>query len=109
MGLFDGVKEAFGADGMGELDGDRETPIDRWMGWNAKRDDGMKEMGNKGEFEWLRLECMMCVPYYSERIIRHLYSSFPSLHIDSSTRLCRLHGSTELHYHLPLETNGYRL
>lgn len=34
MGLFDGVKEAFGADGMGELDGDRETPIDRWMGWN---------------------------------------------------------------------------
>ena len=37
MGLFDGVKEAFGAaDGMGELDGDRETPIDRWMGWNVK-------------------------------------------------------------------------
>ena len=34
MGVFDGVKEAFGADGMGELDGDRETPIDRWMGWN---------------------------------------------------------------------------
>jgi len=36
MGLFDGVKEAFGAEGMGTLDADRETPIDRWMGWNTK-------------------------------------------------------------------------
>lgn len=36
MGLFDGVKEAFGAEGMGTLDEERETPIDRWMGWNAK-------------------------------------------------------------------------
>mmetsp|Transcript_9725 Transcript_9725/g.17548 ORF Transcript_9725/g.17548 Transcript_9725/m.17548 type:complete len:203 (-) Transcript_9725:179-787(-) len=35
-GLFDGVKEAFGADGMGDLGDARETPIDRWMGWNAK-------------------------------------------------------------------------
>jgi hypothetical protein len=50
MGLFDGVKEAFGADGMGELDGDRETPIDRWMGWNAKKDDSSSNaMGSKGE------------------------------------------------------------
>ena len=39
MGLFDGVKEAFGADGMGELDSERETPIDRWMGWNTKSTD----------------------------------------------------------------------
>ena len=42
MGLFDGVKEAFGADGsadgMGELGEARETPIDRWMGWNSKKD-----------------------------------------------------------------------
>ena len=51
MGLFDGVKEAFGADGMGELDGDRETPIDRWMGWNAKKGDGSSvAVGSKGEF-----------------------------------------------------------
>lgn len=50
MGLFDGVKEAFGADGMGELDGDRETPIDRWMGWNAKKGDGSSlTVGSKGE------------------------------------------------------------
>ena len=34
MGLFDGMKEAFGADGMGDLSSERETPIDRWMGWN---------------------------------------------------------------------------
>lgn len=49
MGLFDGVKEAFGADGMGELDGDRETPIDRWMGWNTKPVDTPQEaVGSKG-------------------------------------------------------------
>ena len=50
MGLFDGVKEAFGADGMGELDGDRETPIDRWMGWNTKPVNSPKEVvGSKSE------------------------------------------------------------
>lgn len=48
MGLFDGVKEAFGADGMGELDAERETPIDRWMGWNTKSDSAPQEaVGSK--------------------------------------------------------------
>ena len=47
-GLFDGVKEAFGADGMGSLDGDRETPIDRWMGWNSKSDEPQQAVGSKG-------------------------------------------------------------
>ena len=49
MGLFDGVKEAFGADGMGDLDSERETPIDRWMGWNTKSNDAPTEaVGSKG-------------------------------------------------------------
>jgi hypothetical protein len=49
MGLFDGVKEAFGADGMGDLSSERETPIDRWMGWNAKSVDTPQEaVGSKG-------------------------------------------------------------
>jgi len=44
MGMFDGAKEAFKADtGMGELDGDRETPIDRWMGWNVKDADAPRQ------------------------------------------------------------------
>jgi len=43
-GLLDGVKQAFGADGMGELDSERETPIDRWMGWNAKKTDAPQEV-----------------------------------------------------------------
>lgn len=38
MALIDGVKSAFGSDGKGELDSTRETPIDRWMGWNTKKD-----------------------------------------------------------------------
>jgi len=48
-GLFDGVKEAFGAgadgtEGMGDLDAVRETPIDRWMGWNAKDKNAPREV-----------------------------------------------------------------
>lgn len=41
MGLFDGVKDAFGAPPASAIDSERETPIDRWMGWNVKpMDDG---------------------------------------------------------------------
>lgn len=49
MGLMDGVKAAFGAEGMGELDTERETPIDRWMGWNVKSEDGPQQaVGSNG-------------------------------------------------------------
>jgi hypothetical protein len=36
-GLFDGVKEAFSAPAMErpKIDSERETPIDRWMGWSV--------------------------------------------------------------------------
>jgi hypothetical protein len=33
-GLFDGVKDAFSAPPT-EIDSERETPIDRWMGWSV--------------------------------------------------------------------------
>jgi len=36
MGLFDGMKDAFNAPPSAGLDSERETPIDRWMGWNVK-------------------------------------------------------------------------
>uniref|UniRef100_A0A6U1TN17 PDZ domain-containing protein n=1 Tax=Trieres chinensis TaxID=1514140 RepID=A0A6U1TN17_TRICV len=41
MGLFDGVKEAFSAPALerSEIDSERETPIDRWMGWSVKTED----------------------------------------------------------------------
>lgn len=41
MGLFDGVKEAFSAPALerSSLDSERETPIDRWMGWNVDKDE----------------------------------------------------------------------
>lgn len=37
MGLFDGVKEAFSAPALerSSIDAERETPIDRWMGWSV--------------------------------------------------------------------------
>jgi C-terminal processing protease CtpA/Prc len=36
-GLFDGVKEAFSASSLerSKIDSERETPIDRWMGWSV--------------------------------------------------------------------------
>jgi hypothetical protein len=38
MGLFDGVKEAFAAPARTSIDAERETPIDRWMGWSVTKD-----------------------------------------------------------------------
>ena len=37
MGLFDGVKDAFSAPALerSAIDSERETPIDRWMGWSV--------------------------------------------------------------------------
>lgn len=37
MGLFDGVKEAFSAPALerSTINSERETPIDRWMGWSV--------------------------------------------------------------------------
>merc|ERR1712038_191627 len=42
MGLFDGVKDAFTAPALerSTLDSERETPIDRWMGWNVDPANG---------------------------------------------------------------------
>mmetsp|Transcript_6693 Transcript_6693/g.8663 ORF Transcript_6693/g.8663 Transcript_6693/m.8663 type:complete len:204 (-) Transcript_6693:259-870(-) len=45
MGLFDGVKDAFGAPALerSKIDADRETPIDRWMGWSVVSETGNAE------------------------------------------------------------------
>mmetsp|Transcript_21071 Transcript_21071/g.30920 ORF Transcript_21071/g.30920 Transcript_21071/m.30920 type:complete len:217 (+) Transcript_21071:141-791(+) len=47
MGLFDGIKDAFSAPALerSTLDEERETPIDRWMGWNVKSEEGPVEGG----------------------------------------------------------------
>ena len=50
MGLFDGVKDAFSAPalaGRGTLDSDRETPIDRWMGWSVTKDNQQQAPNGK--------------------------------------------------------------
>jgi len=50
MGLFDGVKEAFSAPALekSKLDADRETPIDRWMGWSvSSEDEELQKMGGQ--------------------------------------------------------------
>lgn len=51
MGIFDGIKDAFNAPAVERsvLDADRETPIDRWMGWNARTDeDAAAKKNSKG-------------------------------------------------------------
>ena len=44
MGLFDGVKDAFSAPALerSAIDAERETPIDRWMGWSVAATDASK-------------------------------------------------------------------
>jgi len=45
MGLFDGVKGAFtsGDFERSKIDAERETPIDRWMGWNVAKGQAPEE------------------------------------------------------------------
>jgi len=51
MGLFDGVKEAFVAPSRSSIDSERETPIDRWMGWSvvSDRDEAAAAVAQEGE------------------------------------------------------------
>ena len=51
-GLFDGMKEAFTAPSLerSTLDANRETPIDRWMGWNVKSEDDDSAAISKGTY-----------------------------------------------------------
>jgi len=46
MGLFDGVKNAFAAPPIdrSNLDSERETPIDRWMGWSVTKQDATDDV-----------------------------------------------------------------
>jgi hypothetical protein len=50
-GLFDGVKEAFKAPALerSTLNSERETPIDRWMGWSvASENEGVAASAQAG-------------------------------------------------------------
>jgi PDZ domain len=53
-GLFDGVKDAFSAPAMerSTISSERETPIDRWMGWSVVSSNE-KEQGGSGMCEIL--------------------------------------------------------
>lgn len=67
MGLFDGVKEAFGGGNSldkPEIGSERETPIDRWMGWTVvseKKQKQVPENNQAGDF----LDAMDGVNYVS--------------------------------------------
>jgi hypothetical protein len=45
MGLFDGVREAFSAPTLEQttIDKERETPIDRWMGWSVVSESNQQQ------------------------------------------------------------------
>lgn len=47
MGLFDGVREAFSAPALerSRIDSERETPIDRWMGWSVASENQPEAVG----------------------------------------------------------------
>jgi hypothetical protein len=52
VGLFDGLKEAFSAPALerSTIDAERETPIDRWMGWSVKKDEEEIVVAGAGAF-----------------------------------------------------------
>jgi len=48
-GLFDGVKDAF-SQPPSSVDSERETPIDRWMGWSVVTENEVKETATPVDF-----------------------------------------------------------
>lgn len=48
-GLFDGVKDAF-TQPPSSLDAERETPIDRWMGWSVVSENEVKQTAAPVDF-----------------------------------------------------------
>mmetsp|Transcript_14368 Transcript_14368/g.33453 ORF Transcript_14368/g.33453 Transcript_14368/m.33453 type:complete len:219 (+) Transcript_14368:265-921(+) len=48
-GLFDGVKDAF-SQPPSSLDAERETPIDRWMGWSVVSENEVKQVATPVDF-----------------------------------------------------------
>lgn len=52
-GLFDGVKDAFTAPALERsvLDAERETPIDRWMGWSVRPEEKEAAQAEFGTFD----------------------------------------------------------
>jgi hypothetical protein len=64
MGLFDGVKEAFSTPALerSALDAERETPIDRWMGWSVVSENKEQQTPAVG---MLMFDCgVACSPLY---------------------------------------------
>jgi hypothetical protein len=55
MGLFDGVKEAFSAPALEKstISAERETPIDRWMGWSVVSENVPQQQASKFPFSRL--------------------------------------------------------
>lgn len=56
-GLFDGVKDAF-SQPPSNVDANRETPIDRWMGWSVVTENEVKGNGSAEPVGTLE-KCMM--------------------------------------------------
>ena len=64
MGLFDGVRDAFSAPALERttLDAERETPIDRWMGWSVSKDNQQQAPNGRFFHSLLFLYCYPCLP-----------------------------------------------
>jgi hypothetical protein len=62
MGLFDGVKSAFSAPALERttLDAERETPIDRWMGWSVVSDKDQLD-GSAGTLRYSLVSAMTTI------------------------------------------------
>lgn len=67
MGLFDGMKEAFSAPALEKstLDSERETPIDRWMGWNVQSTDETSQQQSAPVFSGDFVDSMDATNYIS--------------------------------------------
>ena len=70
-GLFDGVKDAFSAPATSQIDAERETPIDRWMGWSVTSENAPQEVGAGAAAG----TCLVCVNIIGGQVMKEKHSS----------------------------------
>merc|ERR1719401_1392959 len=77
QGLFDGLKDAFSAPALEQstLNKERETPIDRWMGWNAMGSEETNKNNFSGAEETTKfIDSMDASNYFSADLTKPMGS-----------------------------------
>ena len=103
MGLFDGVKEAFSAPPLEKtsISSERETPIDRWMGWSVVSENVPQQQASK----YILCVCYSDLPtvFFQDYFAIHQHNS----RLTHSFFLCFLRMTAPADFIDSMDSNNY--